>query len=63
MRIYNDYDDILTKKYKQEQNEKLNIRIRNAKPIINTKCPVSYNALHKRINKSQGRDEISKKYK
>lgn len=59
-RIYNVYDDILTKKFKKEQTEKLNIRIRNAKSIINNNCPVSYNVFHKRINKSHGNDEISK---
>ena len=60
-RGYNDYDDILTKQYKKEQNEKLNIRIRNAKSIINNKSPKSYNVFHKRVNKSHGKDEISKK--
>ena len=59
-RIYNVYDDILTKKFKKEQTEKLNIRIRNAKSIINNNCPVSYKVFHKRINKSHGNDEISK---
>ena len=59
-RLYNYYEDILTKQYKKEQNEKLNIRIRNAKSIINNNCPVSYNVFHKRINKSHGNDEISK---
>lgn len=58
---YNDYDDILTKKYKKEQTEKLNIRIRNAKSIINNNCPVSYNILRKRNNKSHGNDDIGKK--
>jgi hypothetical protein len=59
-RGYNDYDDILTKQYKKEQNEKLNIRIRNAKSIINNKSPKSYNVFHRRVNKSHGKDEISK---
>jgi hypothetical protein len=59
-RSYNDYDDILSKQYKKEQNEKLSIRIRNAKSIINNKSPKSFNVFHKRTNKSQGKDEISK---
>jgi hypothetical protein len=59
-RGYNYYDDILTKQYKKEQNEKLNVRIRNAKSIINNKSPKSYNVFHKRVNKSHGKDEISK---
>ena len=60
--IYKAYDDILTKKYKKQQTENLNIRIRNAKSIINNNCPVSYNIFHKRINKSHENDEISKLY-
>ena len=60
-RGYNDYDDILTKQYKKEQNEKLIVRIRNAKSIINNKSPKSYNVLQRRVNKSHGKDEISKK--
>ena len=60
-RRYNDYDDILTKQYKKEQNEKLIVRIRNAKSIINNKSPKSYNVLQRRVNKSHGKDEISKK--
>ena len=60
-RGYNDYDDILIKQYKKEQTEKLNDRIRNAKSIINNKSPKTYNIFHKRVNKSQGKDEISKK--
>ena len=59
-RKYIGYNDILTKKYKKEQNEKLNIRIRNAKSIINNNCPLSYSVFHKRVNKSHGNDEISK---
>ena len=59
-RLYNDYDDILTKQYKKEQNEKLNIRIRNAKSIINNNCPKSYHVFHKRPNKSHGNEDISK---
>ena len=59
-RLYNDFEDIITKQIKKEEIEKLNIRIRNAKSIINTRSPKSYNAFHKRINKSHGKEEISK---
>jgi hypothetical protein len=61
IRKYNDYDDILKKKEKKEQDEKLNIRIRNAKSIINNNCPRSYDIFKKRINKSHIYDDISKK--
>ena len=60
-RVYNDYDTILTRMYKKEQDEKLNLRIRNAKSIINTECPMSYNSMHKRANKSHINENISKK--
>ncbi len=59
-RSYNDYDDILTKRYKKEQIEKLNIRIRNAKSIINNNCPVSYHSPNKKVNKSH-ENQIGKK--
>lgn len=58
--LYNDYDDILTKKYKIEQNKRLNIRIKNAKSIINNNCPISYKVFHKRVNKSPGNDDSKK---
>ncbi len=61
LRIYNDYDDILTKKEKKEQIEKLNIRIRNAKSIINNNCPRSFDIFRKRVNKNLTNDDISKK--
>lgn len=61
-RKYNDCDDILSKMYKKEQNEKLNNRIRNAKSTINNNCPGTYGAFKKRNNKSHGNDNISKKY-
>ena len=60
-RKYNDYDDILKKKEKKEQDEKLNIRIRNAKSIINNNCPRSFDIFRKRMNRSHINDDISKK--
>jgi hypothetical protein len=61
-RKYNDCNDILSKIYKKEQNEKLNNRIRNAKSTIKNNCPGSYDVFKKRNNKSHGNDNISKKY-
>ena len=60
-RKYNDCDDILSKMYKREQNEKLSIRIRNAKSIINNKSTGTYGVFKKKNNKSHGNDNISKK--
>ena len=59
---YNDYDGILTRSYKKEQNKKLNIRIKNAKSSINNNCPESYNAFRRLHNKSQINNNLSKKY-
>ena len=44
---YNDYDGVLTRSYKKEQDKKLNIRIKNAKSLINNNCPESFNAFRK----------------
>ena len=49
---YNTYDGILSRSYKKEQNEKLNIRIKNAKSLINNNCPETFNIFRKRQNKS-----------
>jgi len=58
---YNDYDTILTRMYKKEQDQKLNIRIRNAKSIINNDCPVSYIGMHGKTNKFRKNGNIGKK--
>ena len=58
---YNDYDGVLTRSYKKEQDKKLNIRIKNAKSLINNNCPESYNAFRKLHNKANINSNISKK--
>ena len=58
---YNDYDGILTRSYKKEQDKKLNIRIKNAKSLINNNCPESFNAFRKLHNKANINSNISKK--
>ena len=61
-RKYNDYEDILAKKYKKEQNEKLIIRIKNAKSIVNTNVTGTNRIFKKKKNnKSHGPKNISKK--
>ena len=58
---YNDYDGVLTRYYKKEQDKKLNIRIKNAKSLINNNCPESFNAFRKLHNKANINSNISKK--
>jgi hypothetical protein len=58
---YNDYDGVLTRSYKKEQDKKLNIRIKNAKSLINNNCPESFNAFRKLHNKAHINSNISKK--
>ena len=58
---YNDYDGVLTRSYKKEQDKKLNIRIKNAKSLINNNCPESFNAFRKLHNKAYINSNISKK--
>lgn len=59
----NYYDGILTKLYKKDQDEKLRVRIKNTRSIINNKSP--YLAISKiyskKVNKSNTGDDISKK--
>lgn len=62
-RANNYYDGILTKLHKKEQDEKLRIRVKNAKPIINNKSPylALYKVYPKKVNRSNPGDDISKK--
>jgi hypothetical protein len=57
------YDGILTKLYKKDLDERLRVRIKNARSIINHKSP--YLAISKvytkKVNKSNQGDDISKK--
>lgn len=55
------YDGVLTRSYKKEQDKKLNIRIKNAKSLINNNCPESFNAFRKLHNKANINSNISKK--
>ena len=58
---YNDYDGVLTRSYKKEQDKKLNIRIKNAKSLINNNCLESFNVFRKLHNKANINSNISKK--
>ena len=58
---YNDYDSVLSRSYKREQNKKLVNRIKNAKSSINNNCPDSYNVFRRLHNKSQINSNLSKK--
>ena len=56
----NDYT-LLNKLYKQEQNTIMFSRLKNAKSIVNTNCPHSFNNTKKKINKSHEKKDWSKK--
>ena len=58
---YNDFDGILSRSEKKEQDRKLSNRIKNAKSLINNNCPQSYNVFRKLHNKSQINNNLSKK--
>jgi len=62
-KIYNYYDGILSRLYKKEQNDRLKLRIKNIKPIVNSKSPGSYNFFRQKFNKTNGNEDISKKKK
>jgi hypothetical protein len=57
---YNDYDGLLSRSIKREQDIKLNIRIKNAKSLINNNCPQSYNIFRKLHNRANINSKISK---
>ena len=60
---YNDYEGgVLSRSYKKEQDKKLNIRIKNAKSLINNNCPESFNIFRKLHNKANINSNLSKKY-
>ena len=58
---YNDFDGILSRSEKKEQDRKLNNRIKNAKSLINNNCPQSYNVFRKLHNKYKINNNLSKK--
>jgi hypothetical protein len=60
---YNDYDgSLLSRSYKKEQDKKLDIRIKNAKSLINNNCPESFNIFRKLHNKAHINSNLSKNY-
>ena len=58
--MYNDYDDILSKLYKKEQNEKFKFRIKNVKSNIYNKNTRAISIPHRKFNRSFGNEDISK---
>ena len=58
---YEDNYTLLNKLYKQEQNELLNNRIKNAKSIISNHCPNSFNTFRKKADKSHEKKDLSNK--
>jgi hypothetical protein len=56
LRAYEDNYTLLNKIYKQEQNNLMTTRLKNAKSIVNTHCPHSFNGTRKKPNKSEKKD-------
>ena len=61
IRLYNDNYTILNKLHKQEQNSIMTTKLKNAKSIVKTNCPTSFNNFRKKLNKSYDRKNLSKK--
>jgi hypothetical protein len=59
-KMYNDYDDLLSKLYKKEQNEKFNFRIKNVKSNIYNKNIRDISIPRRKLNRSFGNEDISK---
>jgi len=59
-KMYNDYDDLLSKLYKKEQNEKLKFRIKNVKSNIYNKNIRDISIPRRKFNRSFGNEDISK---
>jgi hypothetical protein len=53
LRSYENNYTLLNKLYNQEQNDLMLSRLKNAKSIVNTNCPNSFNIFRKKSNKSQ----------
>ena len=59
LRQYEDNYTLLNKLYKQEQNNLMLARLKNAKSIVNTNCPNCFNAFKKKTNKPQDKKDLS----
>ena len=60
LRSYEQDYMLLNKLYKREQNIIMQSRLRNAKSIVNTNCPNSFNNIRKKLIKSQEKKDLSK---
>ena len=59
LRQYEDNYTLLNKLYKQEQNNLMLARLKNAKSIVNTNCPNCFNVFKKKKNKAQDKKDLS----
>lgn len=62
LRAYEDNYTLLNKIYKQEQNTLMTTRLKNAKSIVNTHCPHSFNGVRKKANKSEKKIWVNNQY-
>ena len=61
LRSYEDNYTLLNKLYKKEQNDLMQNRLKNAKSIVKTNCPNSFNSFKKKANKSKEKKYFSNK--
>ena len=59
LKPYEDNYTLLSKLYKKEQNILMLARLKNAKSIVNTNCPNSFNSNKKKRNKIQEKKDLS----
>ena len=60
LRLYEDNYTLLNKIQKQEQNTLMTNRLKNAKSIVKTNCPQSFNNARKKAAKSHEKKDLSK---
>ncbi len=61
LKSYEDSYNILNKMYKKEQNILMTTRVKNAKSLINTNCPNTFNKNNRRVNRSKDKKDLGKK--
>ena len=60
LRPYEDNYNILNQRQKQEQNTLMTTRLKNAKSVVKTNCPQSFNNSKKKPGKSLEKQDLSK---
>jgi hypothetical protein len=61
LKSYEDNYNILSKLFKKEQNILMTARLKNAKSLINTNCPNTFNKNMRKVNRTKDKKDLSKK--